>query len=483
VAQGGANGVVRSRPAGGRRARIWYHQRSTPVTLADLFNVLRRFWPLVLGVLAATLLLALLVLYVPKERFESTSSVVVQPSSGQSLSFGATEAVQYLLPPIVKRARSDAFRVAIRHRVRAPRGTPVDIGVENDAGTAIVQLTVTSTKASLARLGASWASLELIRRPLSNYVIVTALEPASPPESTRSQRAAPVLFGAGVLGVILGLFAAIAASMLRRRIPTGQDAASAHGLELLGEIPRVSRLPARARDVFTHEQVDARAAFERLAGAIPTADGRPQTIAVTSWVDGEGKTTVTANVAYALAAFGYQVTAVDFDLRHPTLHEALGVALSPGVSDYVGRFAATVQHTDLPNLDVIAGGAADEHPVKVLRWAMGAVREVAGDRLLVIDTPPLFTPEAAIAATRVDAVVLVVDARKREPRDLEQALDELRRAGANVLGLVFNNARIRRGRRVPYAYYNPRRASAPPTEDHVPDAALEPQRADDAEVV
>jgi capsular exopolysaccharide synthesis family protein len=453
------------------------------VTLADLLAVVRRFWPLMLGVFAVTLLVAALVLYVPQERFESTSSVVVQPSSAQSLSFGATEAVQYLLPPIVKRAESDAFRVAIRHRVRAPPSVPLDIEVENTAGTAIVQMTVSTTNRNLARVGASWASLELIRRPLSNYVIVTPLEQASAAKSTTSQRAAPVLFGAAVLGLILGLFAALAANVARRRLPSAREAAADHGLLLLGEIPRVSHLPARARDVFAADQADAQAAFERLAAAIQSAEGRPQMIAVTSWAEGEGKTTVAANVAYALAAFGFRVTAVDFDLRHPTLHEALGVELSPGLSDYVGRSAATVQHADLPGLDVIAGGAADEHPVKVLRWSVGAVRDAFGEGMIIVDAPPLFTPETAIIAARVDAVVVVVDARKRDPRDLEQALSELRRARARVLGMVVNKARVPRGRRIPSSYYDPRGAPAPVPAPEVPDETPHPPRADDAEVV
>jgi Mrp family chromosome partitioning ATPase len=47
----------------------------------------------------------------------------------------------------------------------------------------------------------------------------------------------------------------------------------------------------------------------------------------------------------------------------------------------------------------------------------------------------------------------VIDARHRDPAEVEAVLNELRRTGADVLGAVINKSHVSRSRRRSYYYY------------------------------
>ena len=74
---------------------------------------------------------------------------------------------------------------------------------------------------------------------------------------------------------------------------------------------------------------------------------------------------------------------------------------------------------------------------------------------MIVDTPPLFGAETSMIATRADAVILVVDARRTQPAELGSALQDLKLSNANVLGAVLNRARPTGRRGSGYYYRRP----------------------------
>jgi Mrp family chromosome partitioning ATPase len=76
------------------------------------------------------------------------------------------------------------------------------------------------------------------------------------------------------------------------------------------------------------------------------------------------------------------------------------------------------------------------------------------DEIVLIDTPPMLgVGETTLIATITKAVLLVIDARNRDPAEVEAVLNELRRTGADVLGAVINKSHVGRRRRKSYYYY------------------------------
>ena len=194
--------------------------------------------------------------------------------------------------------------------------------------------------------------------------------------------------------------------------------------------------------------------------------GESAMIAVTSCDPGEGKTSVSTNIAWALAAQGRHVTAIDCDLRKPALHTQMGVPFGPGVTSRRTEDAlAHASRTPNPYLDVIPAGIIDRHPSDIVSAHLPLLIEQLRERheTAVIDCPPLIgVAETVLIATMVDLVIVVVDARRFNPERLQQCLLRLDTANTNV-AIVLNRVRFNRKRRDgTYGYGHFRRAGTPP---------------------
>ena len=199
--------------------------------------------------------------------------------------------------------------------------------------------------------------------------------------------------------------------------------------------------------------------FQKLAVNLEILTRANSVLATTSWAQGEGKTVVTAQLGWALATLQHKVTVIDCDLRRPTIHEQLGTGLHPGVAEVAeGEPLALARHqTPIANLDVIpAGTAGSSHPSKIISEVLPGILEELEDRFVLIDTPPLFSAETSMIATRVGGVLLVVDARRTHPHELRDALRDLELSHSKVLGAILNRAWRPARRRGSEYYYRAR---------------------------
>ncbi len=259
------------------------------------------------------------------------------------------------------------------------------------------------------------------------------------------------------------------AAGVRRRLSRVTEVKERIGATVLGEIPRVATSGLRPTDLFVkHSEPMAMEAFQELRSnlLISLPAGASAMIAVTSCDPGEGKTSVSTNIAWALAAQDRHVTAIDCDLRKPALHTQMGVPFGPGVTSRRTEDAlAHASRTPNPYLDVIPAGIIDRHPSDIVSAHLPLLIEQLRERhdTAVIDCPPLIgVAETVLIATMVDLVIVVVDARRFNPERLQQCLLRLDTANTNV-AIVLNRVRFNRRRRDgTYGYGHFRRADAPP---------------------
>ena len=181
-------------------------------------------------------------------------------------------------------------------------------------------------------------------------------------------------------------------------------------------------------------------------------DQAPAVLGITSVHEGEGKSTVAANLAIALGHTGRKVILVDANLARPAQARFFELKEGPGLSGCLsGRVshpAELLQTAGTPNLEVLTAGAtsrevADPAALLLSKQVSAVVDELAGMcDVLIVDTPALFGgPESAALNARMAAVVLVLDARRARQRDIEPALTALREAGTTVIGVVLNRVR------------------------------------------
>jgi len=169
---------------------------------------------------------------------------------------------------------------------------------------------------------------------------------------------------------------------------------------------------------------------------------------ITSAGPEEGKSTVLANLAVVEAQAGRQVIVVDADLRRPRQHELFGVSNATGLTtllaDEKGDPESFLQATSLPGLRVLTTGPLPPNPAELLasqRMTTAIARLCALANLVLLDAPPIVVvTDAAILASQVDGVLLVVNANGTRREHAQRAHQLLTKVNARVVGSVLNNA-------------------------------------------
>lgn len=171
------------------------------------------------------------------------------------------------------------------------------------------------------------------------------------------------------------------------------------------------------------------------------------TILITSAVAGEGKTLTALNLAITITQGLHEtVLLVDCDLRDPSVHKALGIEPTHGLSDYLTKnvdLSKLLVKTEISKLTLLLAGELPPNPSELLagekmQTLVNDVKSRYGNRYIIFDSPPLLpTIDPSILGKQVDGVILVVQAGRTARDDVASALKLL--AGMNVLGVVLND--------------------------------------------
>lgn len=426
--------------------------------LRDVVRALKRFRLLAVAVLLLFVGAGALAAFGLPEKYKATATLLVEPS-GDNVDFSDVEAVRFLLPALIERVDTSAFDQTVRQMVLSTyRREDVTLEASVEPGTGLIRISAEAGAPRVAWIFANAASQALIKQKVSRRIAISTLDAADLPTSPSAPRKVPIMLGSVLLGGLLALFSAVAASSLRREIQSSEEIRERYGLEVLAEIPKSRHFPERSVDLF-NGLGDPRVveAFQRLRTNFSIVSGRDNlAITVTSCAPGEGKSMVTANLAWVLASLGPDVVAIDCDLRRPRLHRYLGAKLEYGIGSFNGADPRKLaQPTRLPSLSVISAGTTDRHPTEVLFNTLPRLLDTYKDRIVLVDTPPMLgVAESTLVATMTKAVLLVVDGSQTARNDLEQVLQDLRRANVRVLGVVVN-----RGKPAGAAYYHDSRTS------------------------
>lgn len=171
-----------------------------------------------------------------------------------------------------------------------------------------------------------------------------------------------------------------------------------------------------------------------------------RTLLVTSTGPDEGKSTTLANLAVTLAQAGSQVVLVDCDLRRSTLHKLFDTPQSPGLTNVLlegGEFP--FQETGIEGLRLLPSGPLPPNPSELLgsqrmREAIERLKEHAD--YVLFDSPPVVAvTDAAVLATRMDGVLLVVRAGVTRRELARRAKAHLEQVNAPLIGVVLNGAK------------------------------------------
>lgn len=281
---------------------------------------------------------------------------------------------------------------------------------------------------------------------------------------------------AGVLGAVLAFGLAYLLEISDRRFEGPDDVHRELELPVVGHIPVIASKQVASKIRKGHDalsaihptvctvhlpqgrQAESYRAVRTALAARPNARDQ-KIIQVTSPVPGDGKTTLAANLAVAIAKGGKRVLLMDADGRRPRVHRLFGLKNEIGLSNVLEgdmEVMDVIEDSVVENLSILPCGRRLTNPGDQIGSArfealFGFLREKFD--LVIVDTPPLLAvTDPAEIAKHTDAVLLVIRLTKDSRVTATRASEMLRAVGATPAGVVINGLAQGQGRYGNYRY-------------------------------
>lgn len=288
---------------------------------------------------------------------------------------------------------------------------------------------------------------------------INVVDPAITPDRPVKPKKKKNLLLGFILGSIIGIGLAFLLDFLDDTLKDGDSAKRLLDLPILSTIPLINlrdgkplslEAGRKKRVLISHlePRSPAAEAFRSLRTSIHFAGGKGknQILLLTSSFPGEGKTTVSANLALTLAQTGKRVLLIGCDLRRPSLHHMFETSSTPGLTELLiddCSLEDALHHTGHYKLDFINAGTTPPNPAELL--GSDTMRDLLdGWRndydFILLDAPPvLAVTDAAVLAGMVDQVLTLVEAGGVRIKAAQRMVETLRSVEAPLAGLVFND--------------------------------------------
>jgi capsular exopolysaccharide synthesis family protein len=464
--------------------------------LRQYASVIRRRWPIVvsLPILAVALALGLASMQTP--RYEATTKIVVGQGKGL-FQPGVAYAVQPFTATMGNLVKSNIVAQEVIDRLDLHGWTTQrvlsEVGVVVDPTTAVIQVSAVDTSRTRAteivgQVGKVFSRLVKQRFGGSDTPVATTtngalaqlpltatiFDPAHALPGRVSPRPTRDAVIAGLLGLFLGLLGAFLREHFDRKLRTREAVEAAFGAPVIGQIPWV-RIAEGEPALGSATGSAAGEAFRALRANLQYLSvNRPlRTILVTSAAAAQGKTTVTANLALAIARSGAPTVAIEADLRRPGLGNAFGhrgfgpglTGVLVGAADPDDAVADVLVHDDVPGAEpvvvsLLQSGPLPPNPSELLaslQMQHTLDRLTAVYEHVLIDSPPLLLVADSLELARiVDGVVIVARRNSVTSEEAKEVRAVVERLGLSLVGVVLTDVEQAGG------YYHAYRPSEEP---------------------
>ncbi|MFY1594153.1 polysaccharide biosynthesis tyrosine autokinase [Micromonospora sp. WMMD737] len=444
----------------------------------DLYRQLRlvrrHWWIVLLTVMVALGVTALVTVRAQPRYVASVTFFVTTPSQGVTDAYQGGLFLQQRVKSYAELLTSD--RLAQSVVAEAPVGLTAEevqrrVSTSTETGTVLLRASVTDTDQSRALkvtevLSAQFVQLvQKVETTQDGKAGPIRIEVVSGPRVTPTP-VSPQPVRNFAVGTLLGLLAGVGLAILRGvadvRLRDAAGLRRTTGSPLLGEIPFESTAKSEPLIVGAAANSARAEAVRKLRTNLRFVDVHEpaRVIAVTSALQGEGKTTLSCNLAIALAEAGWRVLLVDADLRRPKVADYLGLDAGIGLTDVlVGdvQVGDVVQRWGDKSLLVLPSGSAPPNPSELLgSKAMAdlllALRESAD--IVIIDTAPLLAvTDGVVVAVQADGALLVSQQGRTSRSQVAQAARALNSVSVRLLGCVLNMAKVAKAEAYQYEAY------------------------------
>jgi capsular exopolysaccharide synthesis family protein len=295
----------------------------------------------------------------------------------------------------------------------------------------------------------------------TNLDLVDEARPTSVPTNPNWKLYPPIGLGAGLF---LGIGFAFMRENLDDSLVTTDQVQKTGLLPVLADIPLIGSddgprsgkaaeappgvSPLEQSLLLTKPNAPAAEAYRALRTAIQlsVADNPLRVLLTTSPLGGDGKTTISYNLAVAFAQHGRKVLLLDSDMRKPSVHTLFRSSKADGLSEVLTGgipFSRGIRpHDYLKNLYLLPSGATPPNPAELIdSRRFDALLEEAKSQfdLVLIDSPPiLMVTDPVILSTKTDGTIIVLRSQKTTRPVLKRAVEVLSHSPGRKLGFVIN---------------------------------------------
>ncbi len=290
----------------------------------------------------------------------------------------------------------------------------------------------------------------------SNILVVDS---AQPPERPDQPQPFINFLISGFLGFLFGVALAFFLEYLDDTVKIPDDVEKGLGLELFGIVPLAVKdkkgplggevflpqngRPSQAAEAFRALRTALLFKLRHISGS--------RILVTTSPNPGEGKSTVTLNLAAAFHQNQLRVLLIDADLRKPKLHSRLGVSHSRGLTDILeGRVVPS--EVIMPNVqglgfDFLISGTQSARPTELLGGER--MRTFLSDMkmlydIILIDSPPyLAVADVVVLSEYADGMTVVAKYQQTEKRHLKDLKKRFVDLQHKVLGVIINQVSVK----------------------------------------
>lgn len=442
--------------------------------LRDLLSILRARWIFIVATTLLGGLLALGISLIVPPSYQARVQFYVTVAGGEN---AATAAYQGSLGA-QQRVQSYAALVEssnIAQQVIAESGADIDVDqvvnattASADAKTVLLNVAVTDASPQRAlKLAEGFAevlpsAINRLETPDGGGPALAKLTVVNPP-TLPSESVAPKTEQNVAIGFILGLFAGLGIALLinamDRRVKTKDQLETIAGKPVVGSIPfrtdEDTKLGEEHIVSFREGHSPAAESFRRLRTNLQflNVDKPPKVLVLTSSVAMEGKSETAVNLTLALAEAGNKVLLVEADLRRPRVVNYMSMPDKVGLTNILSGqavLADVVQETRHQGVDLLACGPLPPNPSELVasETARGLVEELRSKYdYVIIDSPPLLpVTDGSLLARITDGALLVVRSNRTTTDQVSQAVENLEKADAELLGIVMvANKPIKKG--------------------------------------